>query len=165
MNLAIARSWQAHRSELTASKMNRAPTDFPNRVSTKSRWQNFSPNRILVKKRKKNISFFPLSTHQPRVPTTKNCHITSYHYHIQNPPKKNIVSPVFVCCYFGESLSPCALTTSPSTSPQRRSLIYGDRHPEQGLFHIDRSSMRNFVRGSWIRLTFRLVCGRGVIWR
>ena len=29
-----------------------------------------------------------------------------------------------------------------------RSLVYGDRHPDQGLWHVDCSSMKNFVRGA-----------------
>lgn len=58
--------------------------------------------------------------------------------------KRAIFIPAWIYERFKRTLAACV---DPST-PARRSLIYGDRHPDKGLFHIDRSSMRNFVKGT-----------------
>lgn len=39
----------------------------------------------------------------------------------------------------------------------RRSLIYGDRHPDKGLFYIDCSSLRNFVKGPFFETSFAIL--------
>lgn len=44
-----------------------------------------------------------------------------------------------------------------SKSTQGRSIVYGDRHPDQGLFHCDCSSMRNFVKGPFFETSFAIL--------
>jgi len=44
-----------------------------------------------------------------------------------------------------------------SKSSKGRSLVYGDRHPDQGLFHIDFSSMRTFVKGPFFETSFAIL--------
>jgi len=50
--------------------------------------------------------------------------------------------------------------TSPTLKTKRsnsRSLVYGDRHPDQGLFHVDCSSLKNFVRGPAFETSFAIL--------
>eukprot|EP00439_Symbiodinium_sp_Y106_P034141 s1029_g4.t1 len=42
-------------------------------------------------------------------------------------------------------------------SSRTPSIVYGDRHPDQGLFHCDCSSMRNFVKGPFFETSFAIL--------
>eukprot|EP00435_Cladocopium_sp_Y103_P040890 s1234_g11.t1 len=55
------------------------------------------------------------------------------------------------------SLGEAAAIPKPKRGSTKRSLVYGDRHPDQGLWHVDCSSMKNFVRGPFFETSFAIL--------
>lgn len=55
------------------------------------------------------------------------------------------------------SLGETAAIPKPKRGSTKRSLVYGDRHPDQGLWHVDCSSMKNFVRGPFFETSFAIL--------
>lgn len=70
----------------------------------------------------------------------------------QDPSEDVIPSPTLT-----KANSSRSQMSKSSTKKTTRSLIYGDRHPDKGLFHIDRSSMRNFVKGPFFETSFAIL--------